>query len=356
MEKTFVTAIFVLIISLNSFAEEIVTVGWISDLSGNARKYGADKALEVALDKINKDSKYKKKLKVISEDGKCGAIDALKAAKKLIYLNKVDIILGGHCSPESAAIANFMEQTEKLMIASVSATPILKDYPNFVFRTSPTSLKYAPILFKEIKKIKPKRFAIVYEETDYTSHPATQLNELLKNEGVLTKVINFPPNTKDLRAYMLKVKQFNPDGIYVATQFQDTSREVFKFINLYDITTNKFGNEVSASAVKFFPNLKEVYRGLKYAEVHYDPNDKESKEFEERFYNFHHEDVPYGFWTADAYDGVMLLADIIQNCEVTPKALSKCLKNMKIFKGASGDIKFNSVGDAVREYVIKNLD
>lgn len=352
--------LYVLIIILSNwtlYAEEPLRVGWISPLTGGAARYGADLSLELALYHINSAGGINgRKLEVIVEDGQCNQVSALKAAKKLVELDQVDAILGGHCSPESATIAPYMERSKKLMIASISSTPALSRFSRYVFRTSPNAIHYAPTIAAEAIKDRHKRFVVLYEDTDYTSYPANHLNELLQQVGIETEIFSFEPGTIELRSLIARIKAVNPGGIYIATQVQDTAAVIFKLLNQYKVNAALYGNEVTASAHNFFPELKKQFEGLKYAEVAYDSTNAKTKRFISEFTKFHKTPPPYGFWNADAYDGIMILASVLKECPGAVDNWAECLKQVQNYPGASGQISFDSKGDAVRQYVLKKIE
>ena len=91
---------------------EPIRVGWISDYTGSFAKMGAAEAGRIAVDEINTQGGINgRPLKLIEEDGGCNPKIALNAAQKLITVDRVSIILGGHCSPETLTIAPLAENT-----------------------------------------------------------------------------------------------------------------------------------------------------------------------------------------------------------------------------------------------------
>lgn len=349
-------SIIALLFYTTAFSEEILKLGWISPLSGGAEKYGAHLAAELAVNQINEDGGIRgKKLELIMEDGRCDPKTALSAAKKLLYLDRVKIILGGHCSSESATIAPFIEREDALMLASISATPILSQFTKNVFRTSPNQKFYANTLLNDIKKKPIKKFAILYEETEYAVYPAEDLYGLLKEQKLEVKKYSFQGSDTSLLTLITKIKFFKPDAIYIATQAQDKGAELFGYLKRINLKTQIYANEAAAYSFRINSDLSDYYENLIFAEPDYNPDRPETAKFIQDFESYHKQKVPYDFYTADAYDGLMLIAKVIQECGEELPAIRKCLKETKNYSGISGIISFDNKGDAIREYCLKTI-
>src|SRR3989338_8480813 len=79
--------------------KEIIKLGFIGPLSGDAAAYGLQiqKSMLLAIKEINERGGVNgKNLELISEDGKCTSSDAATAAEKLIGQN-IKVILRGVC-------------------------------------------------------------------------------------------------------------------------------------------------------------------------------------------------------------------------------------------------------------------
>ena len=99
-----------------SKAVEPVTIGWIGSMTGPQQKWAAYEAAQIALEEINRQGGINgRPLRIIWEDGKGSGTAAAAAAQKLINVDHVKYILGGHCTPESLAIAPIAERAGVVM-------------------------------------------------------------------------------------------------------------------------------------------------------------------------------------------------------------------------------------------------
>jgi len=140
----------------------------IGAITGPVAKYGSYEAVTLAVEEINNAGGIKgRKINLIAEDGKCDAKEAVNAANKLINVDGVKIILGGHCTPESLAIAPIAEQNRVIMFASITSTPSLTNMGDYVFRTSPVSVVQSILVANlSYNSLHLRKVAIVYEQTD----------------------------------------------------------------------------------------------------------------------------------------------------------------------------------------------
>ncbi|MFA6419248.1 MAG: ABC transporter substrate-binding protein, partial [archaeon] len=60
-------------------------------------------------------------------------------------------------------------------------------------------------------------------------------------------------------------------------------------------------------------------------------------------------EVPFGMWTAESYDGVFILANLIEENNGDVEKVKQALYKVD-YEGASGRIRIDSKGDGIREY------
>lgn len=332
-------------------------IGWISALSGPVTKYGADKAALLAVHDINaRGGVLGRPLELIMEDGKCQSADAVAAVQKLISVDKVDFILGGHCSPETSAIAPIAESAKVILLAAISSNPDISQAGDYIFRVSASGTIPAENLARYMhEKLHFKTIAIITEITSYAMPPSEYLNKrFLEIGGRLVEFQSFNPGETDFRSILSKVRSKKPDAIYIAVQAPDTAALLVSQLGQQKIEAPLFGNEVTGNTVTAYPANKAQFEGMIFSEAAFNSNSKKTKEFIDEFKNYFHVDgLPYGFWTAEAYDGVMLLADVINRCGANKEAVKKCLYEVRNYEGVSGTISIDENGDGIRNYVLK---
>ena len=117
-----------------------------------------------------------------------------------------------------------------------------------------------------------------------------------------------------------------------------------------------FGNEITGNAAGSAGERRNLFEGLLFAEPELDVREPRTKAFIERFKKrFKVEALPYGFWSAQAYDAVVLLATTIGRCGERVAKVRECLLEVKDYEGVSGRILINQDGDGVRNYLLKRI-
>jgi branched-chain amino acid transport system substrate-binding protein len=331
-----------------------IKVGWIGAMTGPQAKYGSYEASILAVEDINNDGGINgKKLELVAEDGKCDPKSAVDATNKLIDVDKVKVIIGGHCSPESVAIAPIAEKNKIIMLASITGTPLLTNMGDYIFRTSASATVESKLLSNLIKnKFNLSRLAIIYEQTDYARPIAEKMrDEFNKNGGNVILFEAYTPGTSDFRTILTKVNENNIDSIFLDPQSPDAAFNLLKQINELGIKAKLFGNDVTTNQIIINQN-PDLFEGFIAANPYFDINNSNTKKFIEKYdKKYNTNELPYGFWTAESYDGVMIVSDMIKKCgETDTDCMKKFLYGIKDYPGVSGNISIDENGDGVRTY------
>lgn len=343
--------------NVNKKSQDTIKIGWISDLTGPVAKYGAYEAGMLAVEDINNAGGINgKKLVLIVEDGKCNSKAAVDAANKLINIDKVKIIIGGHCTPESAAIAPIAEKNKIIMLASITSSPVLTNMGDYIFRTSPISTVQSSILANfSYNKLKIKKIAIIYEQTDYARPIAEKLKDEFLNLGGKVLIFeSFSPGTTDFRTILEKVKNEKVDAIFFDPQSPDATYNFMKQIKEINIKIQLLGNDVTSNKL-IIDKIPESFEGFILAIPNFNENNLKTKEFIERYKNKYNVDsIPQDIWTAESYDGVIIVGDMLKKCgETNPDCMKDFLYGLKNYQGVSGTFSIDSNGDGIRDYNLK---
>jgi branched-chain amino acid transport system substrate-binding protein len=281
-----------------------ITVGWIGAMTGPIAKYGAYQSARLAEAEINEAGGINgRPLKLIYEDGKGDPKTALSAAMKLVSSDAVKIVIGGHCTPESLAIAPFLERNKIIMLAAITSNPKLTTAGDYIFRLTPVSLRLAeitaPFLLTERRV---KRMAILHEETDYARPVAEHLKKLLEAGGVqIAEFQNYNPGETDFRPILTRIRGKNPDAVYIGVQAQDTAVLILQQMHDLGMKFPIFANEIGGNAVSAAKGKEFLFEGLIYAEPNFDLTRPETKDFVERYKAMYRVDgLPMGFWSSES--------------------------------------------------------
>ncbi|MCC6953112.1 MAG: ABC transporter substrate-binding protein [Deltaproteobacteria bacterium] len=334
-----------------------IRIGWIGALTGPVAKYGTHQAATLAVEDINAEGGIRgRKLTLVTEDGQCKGPAAVAALRKLVSSDRVRFILGGHCSPESLAIAPLLSNLNVLALAACSTSPKLTGVsPNFV-RLSPPSIIVGDMLAATAFADGRRRGAVIAEETDYAMPPAAHFKELFTRAGgVVADSFDFATADQDHRGLVSRIRALNVDGIYLGTQSKDTAILLVRQLRDQGVRLPIYGNEQVGNA----PNgenseIAKMFDGIVFADPEFDVATPKSAAFAKRYSDrFGTKGLPLGVWTAEAYDSVRLLARAIAECGDEIAQVRECLIKTENVEGVSGLVTILPNGDGARRYVVK---
>lgn len=335
-----------------------IKVGWIGSITGPAAKYGAFNAALLARDEINaSDGVAGRRLEIIFEDGKCDGKSAATAAKKLIDIDRVQYILGGHCTPESMAIAPIATQQKVVALAAITSSPKLSHFSDYFFRITPISTAEGELLAKYAVNARAlKHFAVLFEETDYAAPQAESFIDTVKTlGGDISLSSSFNPGETDFRTILSRAKVAGIDALYVGTQSPDAAKLIYKQKEEINFLISVLANDVAGNTAL---SIKaDSLKGLVFADLEFDIDRPEARHFVSAYISrYGKESLVHAPQAAEAYDIVKIFASQIEKCGESSEDLRQCLSNLDSFPGAAGTISINSNHDGVRGWSLKRVD
>lgn len=134
--------------------DDTIKIGVILPLTGPASEIGNNILDGITIASEYYDSTSSKKIKLIVEDSKLDAKQAISSANKLVTIDKVDAIIGLASSTEALAVAPICEKNKVVMISSTASTPLLSDAGDYIFRIYPSDVYDSKVLADYAKEIK----------------------------------------------------------------------------------------------------------------------------------------------------------------------------------------------------------
>jgi branched-chain amino acid transport system substrate-binding protein len=210
-------------------AQETTKVGIVLPVTGDKAKFGEieKKSFEMALEEINAAGGINgKKLEFLFEDDTGRPDIARSAAEKLITKDKVVMLGGGYGSSETFAIAGVAQQNQlPFLVNTGSDDKITEQKWNYIFRLNPPVSEYPKGLESFLTEVvKPKTVAILYENTNFGSSGSKEFQVTCERLGI--KVLmseGYEHGGVDFKPLLIKVKQANPDLVYMISYIMDAS-------------------------------------------------------------------------------------------------------------------------------------
>ncbi|MFA6554660.1 MAG: ABC transporter substrate-binding protein [Candidatus Paceibacterota bacterium] len=341
-----VVVILILVVSLRPVQNGEINIGLISPLTGSAASYGepAMQSALIAQNEINQSGGILgKKVNLIVEDGKCDGTTAATVASKLINVNKVSVILGGHCSTETLAIAPIVEKAKVVIIASITSSPAVTNAGQYIFRNSPSSEFYTAKSADYAYSKGYRKVAALYENKDFpVGVYKAFLAEFTKLGGQVVSDDAFNSDVNDLRSYILKMNKEKPDAIMFASQGAGASVTFYKqmkelgFLDKYPII---------AGAQSVSPAINTQTGGLLNnpniftTDAFTDPTSTKTATFIKTYISAYKQLPPTNIaYLATSYDAVYLIKEAMESCKssVDTVCIRDYLGSLKDWNGTAG--------------------
>jgi branched-chain amino acid transport system substrate-binding protein len=206
-----------------------VKVGVVLPLTGAEAKFGEieKRSFDMALEEINAKGGIKgEPLELIVEDDTGRPDVGRSVVEKLITKDKVVMVGGGYSSSVTYAVAGVCQQNKMPFLVNTGAADnITSSGWDYIFRLNPPVSEYAGAIESMLTEvIKPKTVAILHENTLFGTSGAKSFEETCKKleYKVLLKE-GYEAGGIDFKPILVKVRQLNPDILYMVSYIMDAS-------------------------------------------------------------------------------------------------------------------------------------
>ncbi len=353
-----IVAIVIIIFAMTSNkGSNVIKIGVVSPLTGSAAVYGepAAKSIELAAKEINVNGGILgKQVQLIVEDGKCDGATSASAAQKLIAIDKVHVILGGHCSTESLVMAPIIDKANIVMIAGITSSPAFTDASPFAFRNSPSSAFYTSKSADQAYALGYRKIAALYENKDFPVGVFKAFNaRFTELGGTIVSSDAFASDATDLRSYIIKIDKEKPDAILTASQGPAqavnflTEMKQLGLLDKYPIVSGaqNISGAINTQTGGLLDNPK-IFTTDGYA----DPSSAKTVAFVNGYKTEYGAVPPTNLaYLATAYDSLYMAKEAIESCKSDSDTV--CIRNylagLKDWQGAAGTITLGAHGNPV---------
>ncbi|HET8799546.1 MAG TPA: ABC transporter substrate-binding protein [Marinobacter sp.] len=208
-----------------SYAEDPIRIGGIYILSGSAATYGefAQRGINLAVEEINSSGGILgRQVEMIYEDGQAKASVAIQAARKLVYAEGADALVGLDSSGVAQGMVPIMTELQKPLIITHAATPdVTGELCNpFTYRISvnvPQNMKAAALVAAETgatnwTTIGPD-YAFGHQSWEYFGNYLKEINPDVN----LMSETNFPRfGAEDFTPFIDRVMNSDAEGVLIS--------------------------------------------------------------------------------------------------------------------------------------------
>jgi branched-chain amino acid transport system substrate-binding protein len=213
-----------------------IRLGTLTPLTGAGGAYGPSmrKAMEWVAGEVNgAGGVLGRKIELVSEDDQTNPEAAVRAARKLIDVDKVAAIMGTWASAVTTAVAPLCWES-KTFLTTVSGSDTITQLPHlgYLVRTQPNTQLQIGKLGEFILSLKFKRVFVLAAQTPFAAPSQKRLSEILPKGGSeLVGGIIYDKDKTTFRSEIDQALRAKPDLIYLNGYTPDTTvvlKELFK--------------------------------------------------------------------------------------------------------------------------------
>lgn len=308
---------------------------------------------ELAQEEINDSLLGDAKITFMTEDDRGTVEGAVAAFNKLIHQTGVPVILGPGLSSQAQEVFPTAQQNGVVVFSPTSGASGLSAIGNFVFRATLTTDVLIPSGIKITQaKLGYQQVATIYDESDlYSIDSDTVARAAFADSGIKVLITEtFQSVDTDFTAQLTRIKESNPDAIFISALSPDISAILIKGrqVGIPDsvpfIIPDLPSDEIQAAG----DAAEGVITFTGWASAADTPG---NQAFIQK-YRAEYEIEP-NIFVAQAYAAVhILVAAIAEAQSADPAEIRDALANTKDFDTILGAFSFNAVGDAVYDPVV----
>jgi branched-chain amino acid transport system substrate-binding protein len=287
-----------------------------------------------------------KKLEILWEDNEYEPRKAISTFNKLVFMDKVNVILSGG-SPIVRALSPLAEQNKVIQLYCTTSNEDIKKGGNYTFKIMGGQVTEMYALAKYAHdNLKAKTVGLIGSDTEYGQGGMKLFKKYFeKMGGKITAMESVRPGERDYSSVLMRINNAKPDAIAVV-QTSVEGGYVAKYIKRLGIQSKFLGGMNLYSAETLTTGGGDC-EGMYVVGYQFDPENGTAamKNFSKKFEKKYNAGFP-NIISAVAYDAVMLYAKALENNAKTPDQIYDFFrKKLGRYEGVSGTIVFDSFSE-----------
>ena len=312
-----------------------------------------ENGFNMALEEISNSQLSDVRLKFIIEDDQSTVEGAISAFNKLIHQDKVPVIIGVWTSHVAQSVFPIAQENQVVAFSPVVIASGLTEIGDFIFRASHATDALIPGGVKLTQeKLGYQRVATIADSVDGFSRDSdATFKKTFADSGIeVVASETFAPIETDFSAQLTRIKESNPEAIFVSAQ----QIEVIRILT----QGRQLGISSEVPFISLVLSVDEIQRAGDAAEGAITFTDWVStadtlgnQAFVQNY------TAKFGMepsvWAAQPYAALYILAEAISNAQSTDStAIRDALANITDFDTVLGKFSFDAVGGAVYDPVV----
>ncbi len=331
-----------------------VKVGIFLPMSGPTATFGQEtySGMQLAIEEINALGALK--IEAALEDDKSDVTEAANAVKKLINVNRVNVVVGSVASSNTNAGAPIAQAAGVPLLTPASTNVNVTQKGEFISRIcfidDFQGFGAAKFAFENLKA---RRAAVVVDTaSDYSQGLSKSFKEsFTKLGGQIVEEVSYVAKDQDFSSQLTKIRSKRPDVIFAPGYYPEVG-VMMRQARRLQVRATFLGGD-GWSSPKLFELAGDAVVGHYFTD-HFsnedtDPKVQEfNKKYKERF------KTEAGAMAALGYDSIYVVADAVRRAgnKVDPKSLMKAINSTKGFGGVTGAITLDSNRNASKALVV----
>jgi len=334
-------------------SKEVIKIGILLPLTGEGAFWGqnAKKGIEIAITEIEKlDTRFN--YEYIWEDSNTNPKQAITAFQKMLVIDNIKYSIVDMISSNVLAIAPIAEKNKVIILSPGASSPKITNAGDYIFRNWPSDSLQGKENAMIAKKMKWKNIAILKVNNDYGVGLSEAFKKNLDKDMNILIEETYKQGEKEFKTILQKIKESNPDGIYLLAYPQEIPI-ILKQSHELNIQTVFLGTETFENK-KIIEQAGEGAEGIIYT-FPKAPDIKETKvkRFRAKYKAKYNEDI--GTPADVAYDALHLIIQAIESSNNNVNEVKKYLYNIRDYNGASGKFSIDKNGDAIKSFDLKTV-
>lgn len=334
-------------------------IAMVGPLTGNGAQYGqAYKAtMEILRDKVNEEGGIDgKQIEIDFYDDKQDPKETLNVANKILADGNYVGVIGSQTSSCSMSAAPVLQKEGIPMISPQASHKDFTPTGDYIF-----SLQM-PNSYEQYKQIEwmcdyfeAKKIAIIYSNDDWGTQCLEHTQRAATDAGAeLVAAETFiPGQTKDFSPIVTKVREAEPDVVYLAVLYADGCLLVPQMkqlgLDCQIVSANTLYKKEFIDVVG--DEAEGIYLPNPFSIVHY----TEDYEFIEKAYSEKTGNAIDPYVTC-SYDALSLLLDAIKEVGSDHEAIKNYLSDLEQYEGTSGTFTFDENGGTMKSIYVLHIE
>lgn len=332
-----------------------IVIASANPMTGDSAQFGdmKVKAIQLAIEEVNAAGGIDgRKVKLQVEDDIGNPKEAPNVAQKIASNPDVVAVIGHWNSSCTLAAREIYEAAGIPVITDSVNKQITDGKTPHVFRISLTDTRQAHQLAEyAYNKLGVRKVAVIYTANDFGMGLNNDFTQKFKELGgtITASETYFEGQTKDFKAQLTKIKQTNPELLFMAGYYTECAL-IAKQMKEIGLNIPILGTEgiSSEQLIKLGGDAVEGIRftGFFHPAVEFPGTKEFVAKFKEKY------GVEPDTYAALAYDSAKLILEGIKVNGATREGVYKYLKEVKDFPGVAGPITFDASGENSRSIII----